>query len=58
MKQRNLLCSTAGVEESGTLRELKIYPNPGSGIVNLRIDEDLQGRLLEIELYDLTGKLI
>ena len=46
-----------GISENGMV-DLAIYPNPTTGIVNIRLTSETCNQTLEIHLFDVYGKLL
>jgi hypothetical protein len=44
-------------EESKQTPELKIYPNPGSGIISIEFENNSR-QLVDLAVYDINGKLV
>ena len=50
-------CQTpTGINESTTNNDVKIYPNPNNGIVNISFSESASN--VNVEIYDLLGKQV
>lgn len=51
------IVTTVGLEENETLGNMNLYPNPGSGEVNLSFDVNY-AQTVEISFTDVTGKVV
>lgn len=53
-----LECKNALTENAALEKALKVYPNPTTGILNIRLDIEEQSQLMNISLTDLMGNVI
>jgi hypothetical protein len=49
--------SVVGIEENAERSLVSLYPNPASGVFNLKVETNMNANV-SIQVYDLTGKLV
>ncbi len=46
-----------GIDESGTVNEIAVYPNPGDGVFNLKLENNINADY-ELKVYNTVGTIV